>query len=181
MRTVDATGNPDTVRNDDVFRSVGKLQMDVLTLALACGRTKVSTLMWGSGEGGPVLSWLGQSSEQHLISHRVSAYGSENPLAGAATMLADIDRWYGEQFAYLLGKLQAYDEGGFSLLDNSAVVWLNELSDGKIHSFLDLPFVIAGSAGGYFKQGQYLKLTTSSWVPVRTRFTQVKTLLTTNS
>lgn len=154
--------DPETVRNDSQFPVVGRLQMDVLALALACGHTRVATLMWGSGEGGPVMRWLGQTAEQHLISHRVTSYGAENPLAGAREMLSDIDRWYGEQFAYLLGKLQAYDEGGVSLLDNCAVVWLNELSDGKGHSYLDLPFVIAGSCGGYFKQGQYIKLTGSS-------------------
>jgi hypothetical protein len=54
--------------------------------------------------------------------------------------------------------MSAYTEGGATLLDNSAVVWMNELSDGKAHDFRDLPYVIAGSCGGYLKQGQYIRL-----------------------
>jgi hypothetical protein len=38
------------------------------------------------------------------------------------------------------------------------VAWLPELASGKIHSYNDLPIVIAGSAGGYLKQGHYLDL-----------------------
>ena len=45
-----------------------------------------------------------------------------------------------------------------SVLDNRALVWLNELSDGQSHHYRDLPFVIAGSAGGYLKQGQFMNL-----------------------
>jgi hypothetical protein len=64
------------------------------------------------------------------------------------------------QYRYLLDKLNAYQEaGGSTVLDNSAVVFANELSDGLEHNFMDMPFLIAGSAGGYLKQGQYIKVT----------------------
>jgi hypothetical protein len=147
------------VKNDDQFRTIGRLQMDVLALALACGSTNVATLMWGSGEGGPVFSWLGQEDEQHLISHRVVDYGSDTPLSGAIDQLHEIDKWYAGQFKYLLDKLSAYTEADGTLLDNSAVLWCNELSNGAVHHFQDLPFVIAGGAGGALKQGQYVKVT----------------------
>ncbi len=45
-----------------------------------------------------------------------------------------------------------------TILDNSAILYANELSDGKAHSYIDLPFIIAGSAGGHFQQGQYVRL-----------------------
>jgi len=41
-------------------------------------------------------------------------------------------------------------------------MYTNELSDGRAHSFMDLPYILAGSAGGYFKQGQYLLLGAAS-------------------
>jgi hypothetical protein len=147
------------VKNDDQFRNIGRLQMDVLALALACGSTHVATLMWGSGEGGPVFSWLGHDNEHHLISHRVVDYGSDTPLSGAIDQLHDIDKWYAGELKYLLDKLSAYTEADGSLLDNSAVLWCNELSNGAVHHFQDLPFVIAGSAAGALKQGQYVKVT----------------------
>jgi hypothetical protein len=146
------------VNQDPNMPMMGKLQMDVLALALACGYTRVASLMWGSGEGGPVFSWLGHNLEHHLISHQVVDYTSTTPLSGAHDMLHQIDQWYCTQLAYFLGKLDAYKEGNGSVLDNSVVLLCNELSDGSIHSYLDLPFVIAGSGGGYLKQGQYIKV-----------------------
>ncbi len=50
------------------------------------------------------------------------------------------------------------EKNGTTILDNSAILYANELSDGKAHDFKDLPFIIAGSAGGYFKQGEYVQL-----------------------
>ena len=45
---------------------------------------------------------------------------------------------------------------GKTVLDNSVIMYTNELSDGKGHSYTDLPYILAGSCGGYFKQGQYV-------------------------
>ncbi len=39
------------------------------------------------------------------------------------------------------------------MLDNSATIWLPELSDGNDHNINNLPIAIAGSAGGKLKQG----------------------------
>lgn len=60
-------------------------------------------------------------------------------------------------FAYLVGKLDAAKEGSGTVLDNTALLWGSEFGDGRPHSFADLPFVLAGSAGGYFRPGRYLK------------------------
>jgi hypothetical protein len=106
-----------------------------------------------------VFSWLGHKNEHHLISHRVVDYGSSTALSGAVDMLHDIDLWYAGQFKYLLDKLSAYQEKDGTLLDHSAILWCNELSNGSVHHFQDLPFVIAGSAGGALKQGEYVKMT----------------------
>lgn len=73
-------------------------------------------------------------------------------------MLHAIDLWHAKQFRYLMDNLSRYKDLQGSVLDNSALVWLNELSDGKSHHYRDLPFVIAGSAGGYLKQGQFMNL-----------------------
>ena len=40
------------------------------------------------------------------------------------------------------------------LLDNSAAVWFNEMSDGNAHNMNNVPILQAGSAGGYFKTGR---------------------------
>jgi hypothetical protein len=42
---------------------------------------------------------------------------------------------------------------GSTLLDDSAAVWFQELSDGLAHNLNNLPIMQAGSCGGYFKTG----------------------------
>jgi hypothetical protein len=154
--------NPDNVQNDSEYKTIGLMQMDILALALACGSTHAATLLWGSGAGGPIFNWDGISHDynHHKLSHGNTAddcSGSE--VAGYLDMLFDIDLWYATQLNYLLQQLDAYTEGDGTVLDNSVVVWMNELSDGKGHNFMDLPYVMFGSAGGYLRQGQYIKVT----------------------
>ena len=62
------------------------------------------------------------------------------------------------QFAKLVGILNSVTEGGGALLDNTATMWLQELSDGAAHNLNNLPIIIAGSAGGYLKQGQVVNV-----------------------
>jgi len=153
--------NPNTIANDSEYKRVGNLHMRVLALAMACGFTKVGSLQWGRGSGGPIFTWDGMQHayNHHKLSHGTTMDDGGADVAGYLDMLAAIDTWYMDQYKVLLDLLNAYDEGGFSVLDNSAVVYMNELSDGKGHDFRDLPYIIAGSCGGYFKQGEYLKLT----------------------
>ncbi|MEM6991413.1 MAG: DUF1552 domain-containing protein [Myxococcota bacterium] len=154
--------NPDTVGSDSEFRTIGRMQMDILALALACGSTRAATLQWGSGAGGPVFTWDGMSHEynHHKLSHGNTADdNSGSEVAGYQDMLFAIDQWFAGELAYLLDRLAAYTEADGRLLDNCCTVWMNELSDGLGHNFMDLPYVMLGSCGGYFQTGQYIKVT----------------------
>ena len=153
--------NPDTIATDGEFKRIGQMQMDILAMAIACGATNVGSIQWGSGAGGPIFTWDGMN---HAYNHHKLSHGntkddnSGDEVAGYLELLTQIDRWYAEQYRYLLDKLAAYTEGDSTVLDNSAVVWCNELADGKGHTFYDLPWVIAGSAAGYLRQGEYVKM-----------------------
>lgn len=153
--------NPDTVATDAEFKKVGLMQLDILAMAIACGAVNVGSIQWGSGAGGPIFTWDGMAHQynHHKLSHgNTKDDNSGEEVAGYLEMLTAIDRWYAEQYRYLLDRLAGYTEGDGTVLDNSVVVWANELGDGKGHTFFDLPWVIAGSGGGYLKQGQYIKM-----------------------
>jgi hypothetical protein len=153
--------DPESVQLDAQFKAIGRMQLDVLAMAIACGATHVATIQWASGSGGPVYQWDGMDHEynHHKLSHgNTKDDDTGEEVVGYREMLSQIDRWHAQQFAYLLDRLAAYEEGDGTVLDRSAVVWMHELSDGKIHSYIDLPTVIAGGAGGYLKQGQYIDL-----------------------
>lgn len=154
--------NANTIANDAQYKTVGNLQMQVLAIGMACGHSRVGSLQWGRGSGGPIFTWDGINHQynHHKLSHGNTADdNSGSDVTGYEQMLFDIDAWYMGRFKYLLDLLDAYQEADGTVLDNSAVVYMNELSEGKAHDFRDLPYIIAGSCGGYLKQGQYVKLT----------------------
>jgi hypothetical protein len=131
--------------------ALGKVMMDLLAMALACDLTRVGSLIWAGATNSVVHTWLGMSTSHHQLSHGTDDASKQKLIA--------INTWYAEQFAYLLGKLQAVPEGAATLLDNTVVAWGNELGVGQTHSRTDIPFVLAGSCGGYFQTGRYLKYT----------------------
>jgi hypothetical protein len=69
--------------------------------------------------------------------------------------MVNYNRVYAEHFAYLLDQLDSVQEGSGTLLDNTAVVWLSELGTGG-HEIREIPTVIAGGGGGYFRPGRYV-------------------------
>ena len=60
--------------------------------------------------------------------------------------LTSINKWYCEQLAYLAKRLAETPEpgGGGSLLDNTLIVWTNELGKGNSHTLDNIPFVLVG-------------------------------------
>lgn len=153
--------NPNNVQYDSEFKRMGRMHMDIIAMALACGATRVATLQYASGAAGPIYTWDGMRHEynHHKLSHgntRDDDTGTE--VAGWEEMIHEIDVWHAQEMAYLLDRMELYTEGSGTMLDNSAVVWMNELSSGKDHDFRDMPYVIAGGLGGYLKQGQYIRV-----------------------
>ena len=50
------------VSDDAQFKNVGRMQMDLIALALACDHNRVATLQWGRGSGmarSPAATWVG--------------------------------------------------------------------------------------------------------------------------
>lgn len=129
-----------------------KLMSDLLVLAFQCDVTRFSTFMLGNAASGRSYDFIGVSGGHHEISHH---QGNADQLA----KLTVIDTWEVEQFAYLLGKLQAIDEGGESLLDHSAVFFSSEIEDGDTHAHVNMPILLAGKAGGAWQPGKHIKFT----------------------
>jgi hypothetical protein len=155
----DMGGDPIDVKDPNNFPIVGKHFMDMVAMALACDITRVITLQWSASTNNRPYPWLMYddgsgakpiTDDEHVLGHQPD---SDKTSWGKLNV---IRHWYGEQFAYLLGKLDAIPEGTGTMLDNTAVLFASEISRGNTHSHLNMPFVLAGSAGGYFKTGQYL-------------------------
>lgn len=126
------------------------LMYDLIVQAFRCDATRVATLMFdraGSDIGYP---HLGIAESHHVLSHEV-----HNPAVKA--QLQTINRWHMQHFADFLGKLDAIAEGEGTVLDNSAIAYSSELSDGELHNKVNLPVLLAGRGGGTINSGRHLK------------------------
>lgn len=141
-----------SVTKNENFPLVGKLQMDLLVMALACDLTRVGSIMWNRSVGGATHTWADPTITRGH--HDMSHDGDE--LTDTVEWLTKINIWYAEQFAYLLKSLNDIPEGDGTMLDNTVVYWCNELTKGNSHSRNDQHYVVAGGAG-YFRMGRYLK------------------------
>jgi hypothetical protein len=138
-------GGIDVDANEN-FPGLLKLQTDQLVSAFACDRTRVASLQWSRSFSMVRHTWLGSSEGHHTLSHDAN----ERPILGAIT------RWYNEQLAYLLGELKKIPEGDGTVLDNTLVVYCNELHTGWDHKAGPVPTVMAGRLAGSLKTGRYI-------------------------
>lgn len=145
-------GSPPTMDIKDVnnFPALGKLQIDLLAMALACDLTRVASIMWSRANNYMIFPWLGINEAHHDLSH----HGDSDVVANEK--LTEINRWFAEQLAYLIDKLKAIPEGSGTLFDHTVIFWCNEQGKGNNHSRKDMPYVLAGSAGGQFRTGRYV-------------------------
>ena len=120
-------------------------------MALACDLTRVGSIQWSRSVSNTAFTWLGINEGHHDLSHE----GDGN--ADAVAKIVQVNRWYAEQFAYFLDQLKAIPEGDGTMLDNTVVLWCNELGQGNSHTRKDVPLIVAGNAGGHFSTGKYLQ------------------------
>lgn len=135
------------------FTAGGDLMIQLIALTMMCDANRVILLQW---PGFATFTWDGMSHEydHHGLSHRNgSAEVGGTCVSGVMESIQQIDDWYTGRYIKLVSLIDSIAEGDGTMLDNAAVMWLPELADGNAHNNNNLPIVIAGSAGGYFKQG----------------------------
>ena len=124
---------------------------EIIVRAFACDLTRVASLAMGRGSTPVVPPGLGIGGSHHSLAHN-----------GARSQLVRIDEWYASRVADLLELLDSVPEGGGTLLDNTLIMWGNELRDGQNHRYTSLPLVLAGGAGGAIEMGRYLSFNGAS-------------------
>ena len=112
----------------------------------------MATLQYTNSVGGARMHWIGVNEGHHELSHEPDSDKESQE------KLTKINKWYCEQLAYLAKRLAETPEpgGGGSLLDNTLIVWTNELGKGNSHTLDNIPFVLVGN-GLDFKMGRSLK------------------------
>jgi len=144
---------PGVKRENDQIPKISKTQIDLMVNAFAGDFARVATLQYTNSVGGARMRWLGVDQGHHELSHEPDSNKE------AMEKLTKINKWFCEQLAYLAKRLSETPEPGGtgSLLDNTTIVWTNELGKGSSHTHDNIPFVMVGN-GLDFKMGRSVKM-----------------------
>jgi hypothetical protein len=159
-----ATATYESGDGNDVL-ATARLHMDVAVLAIACGYTRSAALQIGSGNDGDSRYHdpdTGQPMENfHYISHRRLSHDSNGAVISGSDLLHHkVDRQFAQTFKYLLDRLDTYTmPDGKTLLEHGLAVWYNDNANGPAHGVRNVPWILGGGAGGFLKQGEYVRLT----------------------
>lgn len=124
-----------------------RLFAQLIAHAFACGQTNVANLIFA--EGGSNL----RSANSTMTYHNYTHEEANDPVLGYQKVVA----WFMSQgigaFATFLQTLDSVREGPGTLLDRTAVLWVTDHGFAKLHTWSDIPVMIAGRAGGRLKSG----------------------------
>ena len=142
---------PGVRKVNDNIPKISKLQIDLMVSSFVADSARVATLQFTNSVGQARMTWLGIKECQHDLSLE------PDTIVDAADKLTRINEWYCSQLAYLAKRLSETKEpdGSGSMLDNTLILWTNELGKGNSHTLEDIPFVLVGG-GLNFKMGQSL-------------------------
>jgi hypothetical protein len=143
---------PGVKRENDNIPRVSRMQIDLLVNSFAADFARVATLQYTNSVGQARMHWIGVNETHHELSHKPDGD------AKSQDELTRINQWFCGQLAYLAKRLAETPEpgGGGSLLDNTLLVWTNELGKGNSHTLDNIPFVLVGNGLG-FRMGRSLK------------------------
>ena len=143
---------PGVKEENDNMPRLSKMQIDLMVNSFSADFSRVATLQYTNSVGGAKMRWIGVDEGHHELSHH------DDKAEKSQEKLTKINKWYCEQVAYLAKRLAETPEPGGpgSLLDNTTIVWTNELGKGNSHTLENIPFVLVGN-GLDFKMGRSLK------------------------
>ena len=141
------------IRNEnDNMPKLSRMQIDLLVSCLANDMARVASLQFTNSVGNARMKWVGVEEGHHTLSHDPDLNEESQE------KLLKINRWFCGELLYLVQKLADTPEpgGDGKLLDNTTIVWTNELGKGNSHTHNDIPFLLVGGGLG-FKMGRSLK------------------------
>ena len=132
-----------------VFAEHARLMSDLLVLAFQADITRVATLVYAKEGSARAYPELGFGDGHHPLTHH-----RKRP--EIIEKCAVIEHHHMEQFAYLVGKMKAIQEGDGTLLDHSMVVYGSAMSEPNIHNHTNVPCVLLGRGDGNIKPGRHV-------------------------
>jgi len=131
------------------------LYLDTIAMAFACNITRVASAMWGGGQSDePVKIKNVSMGNWHSTSHN-------DPKGAGGQQMIFMQSYMAEEFLYFIKKLKSYQDGAYSLLDNTAAVLTTQNGCSTQVAFAPMdhpkqnsPLIVAGSGAGAWKPGK---------------------------
>jgi len=147
--------------------TVADLQMDIARLALACGRTRVVTLLYGHTNAHNPIEGLGtfgahDSSHFNAPPGQLAGQATPEQMNAKLTAWRNYREWYAQRLAQFITAMKSTpdpDVPGTTLFDNTIILHTSELGDGGPHKTDRIPYVFIGGANLGFKLGQAINFT----------------------
>ena len=149
----------DGYSNWDTYEERAKLCNKLSVIAVNCGASQVVQIFAINSLRGKRTDMFepgsskydgGMNNSMHQNSHRNDAEFVDN--------LSRNDRWHMRRFAEIL---QDLGPSGFNILDNGVTMFHTDIATGD-HQCSDIPFILAGTAGGRLKMGKYIDANTTN-------------------
>lgn len=138
---------PDNGLPEDI-REHMRLMCDIVALAFQTDKTRFATLLLCRDISGLFYPFLDVRNAHHSASHDDGSADFER-----------ISRYYCSQLAYLAKRLDEMPEGEGSVLDNSCIMFVNNMWSGSKHDSSKVPLLTAGGLGGTLATGRVLDYT----------------------
>lgn len=135
---------PDNGLPEDV-RDHMRLMCDIIALAFQTDKTRIATLLLCRDISGLFYPFLDVRQAHHSASHDDRSDDFER-----------VSRYYVSQLAYLAGRLDAMPEGDRTVLDNSCLLFINNMWSGSAHDSSKVPLLSVGGLGGTLESGRVL-------------------------
>jgi hypothetical protein len=127
-----------------------RLMADLMVLAFQTDLTRVVTFPIANDGSNRPYKVIDVPEGHHDLSH----HGSDPK---KLEKIKKINTFHMEQFAYLVGRMQAVKEAnGTTLLDSVMMVYGSGIGDGNRHNHDDLPILLVGKGGGTVEGGRHL-------------------------
>jgi hypothetical protein len=131
--------------------TVSQQQLSIINAAFQCDLTRVASFTFAHGNSElrfpKIDPGVVKGNGHHSTSHDTTAEPDQSR----------IDQIYSEQLALLLNKMRAVQESNGTLLDNTLVVYFNEVSWGNTHTIDRMPVLLIGGKNLGLQGGQNLR------------------------
>ena len=135
---------PDNGLPEDI-REHMRLMCDIIALAFQTDKTRFGTLLLCRDISGLFYPFLNVRNAHHSASHNEKSDEWKR-----------VTTFYCSQLAYLASRLEAMPEGDGTVLDNSCLVFVNNMWSGSKHDSSKVPLLTAGGLGGTLDTGRAL-------------------------